>query len=275
VLAGTVRAVARLEIFDRSMTLSAQLFTSIFPLLILSAVLLGRHADDRIADITNVPDTTREVLGDAFGGSGAGAFGVVGSLVVVLSATSLARAITRAYAAIWSLPRVRSNPRDAWRWVAAVLLVTGAVVGVRLLSRLAGQAPLPRLSTAVLAFAADTAIALAVPWILLSGVVPARRLLPGAAAFAVVMLVLRPVRAVYLPHALQVSADRYGSIGLAFTYIGWFYALSFCCLATAAVGQVVAADESPLGRWIRGRPGALPGSPAVPRPGAVNGPPRP
>jgi membrane protein len=54
---------------------------------------------------------------------------------------------------------------------------------------------------------------------------------------------------------LQSSADRYGTIGVAFTYIGWLYVLAFCLLMTAILGQVVAQDEGALGRLIRGRAG--------------------
>lgn len=53
---GTVRAVFRLEIFARSMMLAAQLFTAIFPLLIMVAVLLGQETDDRIAQLLDIPD---------------------------------------------------------------------------------------------------------------------------------------------------------------------------------------------------------------------------
>lgn len=95
-------------------------------------------------------------------------------------------------------------------------------------------------------------MAVALPWILLAGQVPARLLVPGAVVFGLAMLAVRPAGSVYLPYALQVSANRYGTIGLAFTYIGWLYILSFCYLAAAAVGQVLAQDEGRLGQFIRG-----------------------
>jgi membrane protein len=104
----------------------------------------------------------------------------------------------------------------------------------------------------VVALACDLAIAVFVPWLLLSGAVRLRTLVPGALIFGLVMLGVRPASAVWLPHALEVSADRYGSIGVAFTYLAWLYVVAFCVLLTAVLGQVIAEDRGWLGRWIEG-----------------------
>jgi membrane protein len=40
---------------------------------------------------------------------------------------------------------------------------------------------------------------------------------------------------------------------VAFTYLAWLYVVSFCFLATATVGRVIATDTGQLGTWIRGR----------------------
>jgi membrane protein len=91
-----------------------------------------------------------------------------------------------------------------------------------------------------------------VPWVLLAGVVHPRLLAPGALLFALLMLFVRPATAAWLPHALEVSADRYGPIGVAFTYLAVLYTASFCFLATSVVGQVIATDHGGFGEWIRG-----------------------
>ncbi|HET6918468.1 MAG TPA: YhjD/YihY/BrkB family envelope integrity protein, partial [Jiangellaceae bacterium] len=98
----------------------------------------------------------------------------------------------------------------------------------------------------------DTVVAVLLPSILLSGQVPVRLLLPGAIVFGLIMLAVRPASSVFLPRALDVSADRYGTIGVAFTYIAWLYAISLCFLVAALVGEVIATDQGLLGRWIRG-----------------------
>ena len=76
------------------------------------------------------------------------------------------------------------------------------------------------------------------------------------------MFTVRPATAAWLPHALEVSADRYGPIGVAFTYLAWLYIASFCFLATAVVGQVIATDRGGLGT-NRGEIRPVPGLPTA------------
>ena len=158
-------------------------------------------------------------------------FGIVGVLIVLASATSLSRALTRAYAAIWHLPRPKSNLRSAWRWLAVVVTLALSLIVVRAVSGYAAEVPPGNVWQRVVAFICDVAIAVFVPWLLLTGAVRLRLLVPGAMIFALVMVGVRPASAVWLPRALEVSADRYGSIGVAFTYLAWLYVVSFCVLA--------------------------------------------
>lgn len=71
-----------LELFDRSMTVAAEVFTAVFPLLILGAVWLGSQRSDDIAKSIDMPDETRRVVEDAVSGSGVSAFGLVGAVWV-------------------------------------------------------------------------------------------------------------------------------------------------------------------------------------------------
>ena len=72
------------------------------------------------------------------------------------------------------------------------------------------------------------------------------------------MMTVRPATQAWLPRALETSADRYGSIGVAFTYLTWLYIASWVLLATAVLGQVIAIDPGRLGERIRGRTGRPP-----------------
>jgi membrane protein len=254
ILLRSAATVVRIELFDRSMTIAAQLFTSIFPVLIMLAVLVGRGGAENLADAVNMPDASRTVLEQALAESSASAFGFVGGLVVLISATSLSRALTRAFASIWDLPRPKSRLSSLWRWIAVVLTLALFLLTVRSLGRLVDEIPPRAFWGVLLSFALDVGLAVFVPWLLLSRQVPARRLVPGAVVFGLVMLVVRPATTLYLPHALQGSSDRYGTIGVAFTYLAWLYVVAFIVLAAAILGQVVATDEGSLGRRIRGEP---------------------
>jgi membrane protein len=151
------------------------------------------------------------------------------------------------------LPRPTLSLGGAWRWVAALLALALAVVVTFTLTKRASEQPPRGLWGVLLSFTLDLAIGVFVPWVLLARQVRPRHLLPGAILMAVTLMFVRPATAAWMPHALDVSARRYGPIGVAFTYLACLYTLSFCWLTAALVGQVVTTDEGPLGAWIRGR----------------------
>jgi membrane protein len=251
-LAGSAIELVRVQIFDRAMTLAAQVFTSIFPVLILLGALVGRDLSKQLADLVSLPETSRSVLDQALNHTGFSAFGVMGSLVVLLSSTGLARALTRAYAAVWSISRTSGGPRAAWRWLVTVLTLVAFAVGTHLVSRVTERLALPHLVAAVLLVLADSLLAVILPWLLLAAAVPVRMLVVGGLGFGLGMLAVRAAGSVYLPLALRTSADRYGTIGVAFTYISWLYVVSFCLLLTATLGRVAVQDDGLLGRLVRG-----------------------
>jgi membrane protein len=242
----------KVQMFDRSMTVAAQVFTSAFPILIMAAAWLGSRSSNAVADAVGLPEETENLLQDALGSDGGSAFGFFGTAVVLISATSLSRALTRAFAAIWDLPRPRAGIVQAWRWLGAVLMIAGYMVLIRWLIMAVDGLPVAGAWGWLVPLTLDTALATLLPLFLLAGQMPARVLLPGAVVFGLIMLALRPASAVFLPLALEASADRYGTIGVAFTYIAWLYIVSFCFLGAALIGEVIATDEGWLGRLIRG-----------------------
>jgi len=251
IVSNSLGAFVRLDMFDRSMTIAAQFFTSVFPILILFTTWADSRDASWLSDALNVPDETRSVLEDAIQGSGDAAFGIAGTVIVLASATSLSRALTRAFTAIWGVAKPRSSLGSAWRWLAVVVVLTMSIVLVHTATEPLDAVPPRGLLPPVASFALDVAVALFVPWVLLSNAVRPRRLASGALVFALLMLAVRPATAAWLPHALEVSADRYGSLGVAFTYLACLYTASLCFLATAVIGQVIANDRGGLGVWIR------------------------
>ncbi len=239
----------RIEVFDRSMTIAAQFFSSVLPILIILAA--WEASTDTFADVIDLPEQSRSIIEGAVEGQDA-AFGIVGTLFVLVSATSLSRALTRAFAAVWLLPRPRTRLRSAWRWFSVVLVMALSLVVVRTLSDGLAGLPPRDLWPVALTYSSDLLVASFVPWALLAGAIRFRMLLPGAFLFATLMATVRPATALWLPRALEASADRYGSIGVAFTYLTWLYVASFCFMATAVLGQVIATDQGRLGARIRG-----------------------
>jgi membrane protein len=251
VLIATAATFRRIEIFDRSMTIAAQFFTSVFPILILLATWAGEREANRLADEVDLPAETQSVLQDALQGADAAAFGLVGVLFVLGSATSLSRALTRSFATIWEMSRPKTNLGSAWRWLAAVMVLALSLIVVRSLSDSIERIPPRQAWPIALSFSFDIIVAVFVPWVLLAGGVRVRSLVPGGLVFALVMEVVRPASAAWLPRALESSAERYGSIGVAFTYLAGLYVMSLCFLGAAVIGQAITSDPGGLGRWIR------------------------
>ncbi len=259
ILTRTTAASIRVELFDRSMTIAAQLFTSVFPILIaLASIAPGRA--DQAREVMDLPPQARSVVQQSLDTTSTTTFGLLGLFIVLVSATSLSRALTRAFAAIWGLPRPRSRLVLAWRWVAVVLALALSLVVVRRLLSAVDSLPPPDLWHLVVSVGSDLFLGLMVPWLLLVGAVRVRDLLTGALLFGVVMLVVRPASGVLLPRALDESAQRYGPIGVAFTFLAYLYVIAFIFLSCSIVGMAVTEDEGRLGQAIRGdaRPSTVP-----------------
>ncbi|PWK47136.1 membrane protein [Actinoplanes xinjiangensis] len=233
----------RVQIFDRSMTLAAQAFTSVFPLLIMLSALVGGGSRRHLDELVRLPDAGARLLDDALDGSHSNAFGLVGGLIVILSATGLARALARSYRTVWQVPGRRAGAAATGWQIGTVLMLVGFLVVIRLLSSLTGLLPAPRAGQVVVTALADLALAVLLPRILLGPVVRWSKLLLAGALFAAAMVGVRAGGALYLPRALESSTERYGTIGLAFTYIGWLYVLSFCLLLTAVLAGVLQVPD--------------------------------
>jgi membrane protein len=256
-----LRALVNVEVFDRSMTLAAQAFTSVFPLLILIATLRPRRSGNPVgsglADSLGLNQHTREALESAVpsSGSAASTFGVIGVLVVVLSATSFSRALVRMYARVWDTP---SPPglRSLWRWIAALLGVVVLVFFLTFVRRVLSDEPFSSIVEAVAALVLGGLLWTWAPWMLLARRVPVRMLIPGGALMAVAMMVLALAGHVYLPLALSSATRQFGVLGISFTYVSWLFVLMFALVVTTVIGAVVAKDPGPFQAVVR--PGTVP-----------------
>jgi membrane protein len=253
----TAGELVRVQIFDRSMTLAAQAFTSIFPILIMMSALLSGSLRERLGDLVRLPDASARLLDEALSAGRSNAFGLVGCLIVILSATGLARALVRAYRVVWPVAGRRTGAAATGWQIGTVLLLVAFLVGMRLVSGLSGALPQPAAWALLLSALADVALAAMLPRILLGPGAPWSRLLRTGVLFGLIMVGVRAAGSVYLPRALETSADRYGTIGLAFTYIGWLYVLSFCLLLSAVLAEVWAGTADSGGQ-VRSGPSDAP-----------------
>lgn len=171
-----------------------------------------------------------------------GAFGLLGVLIVLVSATSFSRALARMYARIWHVTPPR-RLRGAWRWVATLTVIATGIVVLGLLHRLWQHIPYDNLLDALSSFALSTVIWVWAPWVLLAGQVAWRRLLPGGVLMGVGTGLISLGTQIYLPRALSSAAREYGALGIAFTYISWLFVVMTVLIGTTLAGAVIAGQR--------------------------------
>ena len=127
-----------IEPFDRAMTLAAQAFVSIFPLLITWAAFVDDGTDSvggQFAERLHLSESVAAVLDQSLPADteASTTFGVISLLIVLISATSLSRALGRMYAKAWHVPP--SGWGDGWRWLVVIVAICAAAVATQYLSQ--------------------------------------------------------------------------------------------------------------------------------------------
>lgn len=249
-----------IEPFDRAMTLAAQAFVSIVPVMIVTAALRPNRQDGFgffMADSLGLSDATRDTLAGSVSASASvgSSVGILGLIVALISATSYSRALERMYAKVWQVKR--PGLRSAWRWLATVLAVVLAVALIELTREATEGVPLPALWDFVVRLVVWAVVWTYIPWALLRAEIPIRVLAFSGCVTALLLGLLSLAGQLYLPIVLVSGAKQFGVLGLVFAYIGWLFALSFALVLACVVGQACAQDEGRLGRLIRGRDDAV------------------
>ena len=248
-----VRVVAdlfRAEIADRSMTLAAQAFTSILPVLIAVSSFGTVQAVDDIADWVGIVPFGRQVesFADTSNPSTA-TFGIVGLLMTVISATSFARALARMYVRCWDVPLVRMR-QAWWRWVVVLLAVIVAIV-LLAAAHLAERLPVGgHLLDYAMGFVIWTALWAYLPHLLTRGRLPLRILLIIGALTAFGLSLLRFGSVVAMPRASAAAVAQFGILGLVFTMIGWLFVFAVIVVGSNVVISSLARDAT-VGPWLR------------------------
>ncbi|HZB47778.1 MAG TPA: hypothetical protein VE547_01680 [Mycobacteriales bacterium] len=255
ILEDTVRTLVKINVFDRAMTLAAQAFTSVFPLLILVAVLRPRRSGNELgeglAESLGLDAAASAALEAALpaASTAASSFGLIGIVVTLLSATSFSRALVRLYAGIWDVPRP-PGLRGLWRLVATLLGLVLLIFLLTSVRRVLQDVPASAVPEAVVACLLGALIWTWVPWFLLAGRVPVRMLLPSGVLMGAAMVVLSLAGRIYLPRALSSATRQYGALGISFTYVSWLFVLMLALVTTAVTGAVVARDPGWFSRMV-------------------------
>ena len=240
---------------DASARLAAQTFLAALPLLIVVAAFAPKAVKDAVTDSVHAMVGKGAPVNDlqetlAAQGVTKEAYGGVGVLVTLISATALSRALQSVCERCWDLPKSGARVA-AWRWLAWLL---GWLAALLL------QAPLRHGfgGGTLLGVLLSLVTAVLLWWwtqhLLLGGRIGWLPLLPGAVLAGVGMMSFAYLSGLFMPATLKRSIAQFGSLGYVFTMLSWLIAGCCVIVASVALGQVVAVS-GPFPRLL-GTPGA-------------------
>lgn len=257
------------NVLDSATRLAAQTFLTAVPLLLVVASIAPQAVRDQFADsvqeVFGLTGGASEQLNRVYRGDTTElrqTTGVVGGLMVLVSATACSRAMQRLCERAWGLPGAAARVA-AWRWVvwlAAWLVMIGAQGFLR-----DGFGAGVWLG-APLMLVAETGLWWWTQRLLLTGRVPWGPLLPGALMTGAALSLLTLAAHLYVPRALNHSLDKYGALGAVFTLLSWLVALCVVVALCVTAGAVVAREPWCARRLGRVAPPAPPGRCQADRP---------
>jgi uncharacterized BrkB/YihY/UPF0761 family membrane protein len=250
------RAFQRFRDIDgqtRALVIGGQAFTTVIPLLIVTAAAASRRGPTAIADkLTarfHVTGTTAESIRTLFErppGS-ASAATLTGVAVGVFSLLSLTRTLQRCFEAAWELPA--AGVRGTLNGFTGVGLLIASVLVLSLLTGVIGRLPAGTVVAWVLRILTAAAVWLLLERLLLSRRVSYRRLLPGAIVAGLGQAVMSAYSGWWMPRVIQQNANNYGIIGVTFSMLTWLIAVGLCIVIIAVLSAEL--DRNP--RILRAR----------------------
>ncbi|MGY6021816.1 YhjD/YihY/BrkB family envelope integrity protein [Streptomyces spinosirectus] len=237
-----------MNVLDSATRLAAQAFLTAVPLLFVVAAIAPHELRDQFArsvqDTFGLSGDANSQLSIVLQGTGDPSdelrqtTGVVGGLMVLISATACSRAMQRLCERAWGLPGASARVA-AWRWIAwlaAWLVMIGLQGSLRTGFGLGLWLGVPLLLIAEIVlwwWSQHLLLAARVPWL---------PLLPGALLTGVALSVLTASASLYVPRALNHSLDKYGSLGAVFTLLSWLITLCVVVALCVTTGAVVARE---------------------------------
>jgi uncharacterized membrane protein YvlD (DUF360 family) len=240
-----------MEGFDRSIILSAQVFTALIPLFIIVASVAPAGQEDVIGEgiirrfaLTGASADAVEQLFKA-PAAATSSVTLFSALVLIYSGVAFTRRLQRMYRAAWG--REQAGIRSAlFATLGLVALVLEFVVayGIREFTTLF---PFEWLWAIPISLVTGLVLWTSIPYLLLERQLHWRRLLVAGAAAAVGMTIFAIGTPIYMPDVMTRATNEFGLFGVTITLIGWLLAASFVLVATTAIGAEFDSSNAP---WL-------------------------
>jgi membrane protein len=242
----TVDELVRVEVIDRSMVIAAQALLALVPLVVVLGAFLPdvtQVALERLEDVTGLTGVSKD-LADQVSTSTSERVrtqtGLVGLVVVVLSATSFARAVMRGYERNWALPNVRGirARRRALGWLL------GWLAAFEVMSLVQDWLE-PQAGWAGAGIVRVVFISLAWWWtfrLLLSRRVSWQALVVPALVTGVGLTAYTATTSVVMAPYVRSTVAQFGTLGLVLAVAAWLVGFAGVLVVTAVIGRALVED---------------------------------
>lgn len=243
VVTALVDRMVSVNVFDSATRIAAQCFLTAVPLLFVigayAPAAVQKQVNASVSAAFGLTGQAKQELEQLFQPSTTEleqATGLVGGLMVLLSATAVSRAVQRLCRRAWRMPR--SLPAvAAWRWLAWIALWIGALVLQGWLRSGLGLA---------LGFVVSVTMLTALWWwtqhLLLGGAIRWAPLLPGAVITALAVGGLSITAHFYMPGALNRALEAYGAAGSVLVLLSWLIVMCVAIAVGLSAGAVLSQE---------------------------------
>ena len=240
-----------MEGFDRSIVLSAQVFTALIPLFIIVASVAPAGQDDVISEgiikrfrLSGASADAVEQLFDTPAGA-TSRVTVFSALLLIYSGIAFTRRLQRMYRAAWG--REQAGIRSALfatLGLGTLILEVVVAYGIREFTTLF---PFEWLWAIPISLVTGLVLWTSIPYLLLERQLHWRRLLVAGGSAAVGMTIFAIGTPIYMPDVMTRATNEFGLFGVTITLIGWLLAASFILVAATAIGAEFDSSDAP---WL-------------------------
>jgi len=240
-----------MEGFDRSIVLSAQVFTALIPLFIIVASVAPAGQEDVISEGIikrfALSGASADAVEQLFStpASATSSVTVFSALLLIYSGVAFTRRLQRMYRAAWG--REQAGIRSALfatLGLAALILEFVVAYGIREFTTLF---PFEWLWAIPISLVTGLVLWTSIPYLLLERQLHWRRLLVAGGSAAVGMTIFAIGTPIYMPDVMTRATNEFGLFGVTITLIGWLLAASFILVAATAIGAEFDSSDAP---WL-------------------------
>ncbi|MFC6157236.1 YhjD/YihY/BrkB family envelope integrity protein [Kribbella sp. NPDC058693] len=240
---------------DRAMVIASQALTALVPLVLVVSTLAPADRRDVVAQgfirrfelKGNAAEAVREVFARPVGAS---SVGVLSLVILVFSGVSLARRLQRLYQDAWRLGPV-AGVRGALTTFAGLAAVVLQIALLALARSALSALPMDWLFSVIASILTGVLLWVCVPWLLLDGRLPWRRLVPSGVLASVGGAAYTAVSTIYMPRMMETNSERYGLFGVTLALVGWLLAVSLLLVVATVVGAEFDRSDGWFARRVR------------------------